>query len=109
VLLLYLACFVLPYAGLVLGLTLVPALLLPSAIGVAANLLLRLLLVLRFRHPVEGLLLHPLAVLALLAIALNSWRWSRRNALLWAGRTYPARAKRQPAREASEPRVEAVS
>jgi hypothetical protein len=61
---------------------------------VGANLALRALLALRFRQPAEGVLLHPLSVLALLAIALNSFRWSRRGAIHWRDRSYPARSAR---------------
>ena len=94
VVLLHLACFVLPYVGLALGLTVLAPLLWPSVLGVAANVLLRLVLLLRFRQPLEGLLLHPLAVAALLALAFNSYRLSRRGQLGWAGRTYASRSAR---------------
>lgn len=86
--------FLLPYAGLGAALLGAPALLVPSLIGVAANLAIRAVLALRFGQPPEGVLLHPLAVLALLGIALNSFRWSRRGRILWRGRAYPARAAR---------------
>lgn len=86
--------FLLPYAGLAAALGGAVYLLVPSLAGVAANLALRALLALRLRQPLEGVLLHPLAVLALLAIALNSFRWSRRGQIHWRDRTYPARAAR---------------
>lgn len=95
VLLLYGGVFVAPYAALAAALAGSAGVrLAPAATGVAANLALRLLLALRFRQPAEGVLLHPLAVLALLGIALNSWRWSRRGAIRWRGRVYAARAAR---------------
>ena len=46
------------------------------------------------KKPAEGVLLHPLSVLGLMALALNSLRWTRRNALQWAGRSYPDRRRR---------------
>ncbi|MEW5928271.1 MAG: glycosyltransferase family 2 protein [Gemmatimonadota bacterium] len=91
---LYGGVFVLPYAALLAGLAGASTLLAPAAAGVAANLALRALLAARFRQPPEGVLLHPLGVLALLAIAANSFRWSRRGAIRWRGRVYPSRAAR---------------
>ncbi|HEX8273338.1 MAG TPA: glycosyltransferase family 2 protein [Longimicrobiaceae bacterium] len=91
---LYGGVFVLPYAALLAALAGAPALLAPAAAGVAANMALRALLTARFRQPPEGVLLHPLGVLALLAIAANSFRWSRRGAIRWRGRVYPSRAAR---------------
>jgi chlorobactene glucosyltransferase len=64
--------------------------------GIGANLGLRVLLAVRFRQPLEGILLQPLAVLNLMAIALNSFRWHRRGALHWSGREYPAKHNRLP-------------
>lgn len=90
---LYFASFVLPYLALGAAL-LVPAaqaLLLPAAFGVFLNVVLRLLLLERFRHPKGGLLLHPLGVLCLLALALNSFWWSVSGQLRWSGRIYPSR------------------
>jgi hypothetical protein len=55
---------------------------------VGLNLLLRAVLAWRFRQPAEGILLHPLAVLALVVIAVNSWLWSTNDSIQWAGRTY---------------------
>jgi chlorobactene glucosyltransferase len=98
VVLLHLWMFVLPYV--VLGWALVDAgafsqaVLSAAALGVGANVALRALLVLRWRQPPEGVLLHPVAVLALCAIAVNSYRWSRRGLLQWAGREYASRADR---------------
>jgi chlorobactene glucosyltransferase len=96
VVLLYLAAFVAPYLVLTLALVFPAwsALLLPAAVGVALNGLLRLALALRFRQPMAGLLLHPLSVLVLCALAVNSYRWSARGRLLWAGRSYGNRKQR---------------
>lgn len=95
VLALHVGAFVAPYAALGLsaaGLT--PALWRPALVGVALNLLLRGALALRFRHPPLSVLLHPLAVLVLCALTLNSYRWSARGELRWAGRSYNKRAQR---------------
>jgi chlorobactene glucosyltransferase len=86
--------FLLPYAALVAALLGASALLVPAVAGVAANVLIRAALAARFRQPWEGVLLHPLSVLALLAIALNSFRWARGNRIRWRGRVYAARAAR---------------
>ncbi|HET6763420.1 MAG TPA: glycosyltransferase family 2 protein, partial [Longimicrobiaceae bacterium] len=88
--------FVLPYVALVAGLAGIPGLLSPALLGVAANVALRGALAVRLRQPLEGVLLHPLAILGLIAIALNSFRWSRRGQIVWRDRTYAARAARGP-------------
>lgn len=93
---LYGGVFVAPYVALGLGVagvgggTLFGA----AALGVAANVVIRAVLAWRFRHPVEGMALHPIGVLVLLAIALNSRRWSRLGAIRWRGRIYTERASR---------------
>lgn len=89
----YLGGFVAPFALLVAA-PLVAGLWVPALVGVAANVVLRVALALRFRHPLVGVLLHPVAVVILVAIAVNSWRWSRRGAIQWAGRTYAPRSAR---------------
>ena len=86
--LLYLLAFVVPYGVLIAGLLGVPGALVPGAVAVAANLLIRGWLAIRHQHPASSVLLHPFGVLVLCAIALNSWRWSRSAAISWAGRTY---------------------
>ncbi|MEM6789424.1 MAG: glycosyltransferase family 2 protein [Myxococcota bacterium] len=68
-----------------------------GAAGVAGNIFLRLLLALRYRQPWSGILLHPLSVLGLCAIAVNSFRWSTSGNVRWAGRSYAARTARVPA------------
>jgi chlorobactene glucosyltransferase len=88
---LYLAAFVLPYVLLflaALGTLTAPVWASAAATGVGLNLLLRAALVWRFRQPIEGIVLHPVAVVALVVIAVNSWVWSTNDAIQWAGRTY---------------------
>ena len=93
---LYLAAFVLPYLGLAgwavgaVGQTAGVG----ALAGVGCNVALRGLLALRFRQPVEGLVLHPVGVLALVAIAVNSALWHLRGEIPWAGRVYAARTDR---------------
>jgi chlorobactene glucosyltransferase len=93
VVMLYSLAFIVPYLLLAAS-PLVPALLLPAAIGVGLNLAVRGALALRFGHPLDGVLLHPVAVAVLLAIAFNSWRWAASGTIRWAGRTYAAKARR---------------
>lgn len=87
--------FLLPWLTLPAALIFdLPGLLVPSLIGVAANLLLRVLLACRFRHAALSVVLHPFSIAALVLIGLNSWRW-RRN-IVWRGRVYDARPTRSP-------------
>jgi cellulose synthase/poly-beta-1,6-N-acetylglucosamine synthase-like glycosyltransferase len=90
---LYVTAFVAPF-GLLAGALLAPALLVPAAIAVAANLVLRGALTLRFRQPLESALLHPVGTLALMAIAVNSAIWTYRGRVEWAGRIYAGRSRR---------------
>jgi chlorobactene glucosyltransferase len=66
-----------------------------AAIGVAANLILRMIMALRYGHSLVSVLAHPLAVLVMMGILLDSFRWSRRGDIRWRGRSYPARAQRE--------------
>ena len=68
-----------------------------AAVGVAANLCLRLIMALRYHHSAVSVLLHPVAVVAMMGVLLNSFRWSRRGDIRWRGRSYPARAQRETA------------
>lgn len=88
------AVHLLPYAALAAALLGAPHLILPALAGVGATTAMRALLVARFGQPAEGIVLHPVSILALLAIALNSFRWTARGAIRWRGRTYAARAAR---------------
>ena len=55
---------------------------------IAIIIFIRLLLAARFRTSRFGALLHPLGVLLLMLIGLNSWRLSRGRGVVWKGRTY---------------------
>lgn len=103
---LYTGTLLLPWLALGLALAglLGTAWLGPAAVGVGLNLGLRGALAWRFRHPAWSVLAHPLAVLGFLAIAANSWRWSRQGRIRWRGRTYAARSERSPAPSVSRPR-----
>lgn len=92
---LHLLFFVLPYLGL-LASPLAPALLLPSLVGVALNLGLRLGMAARWGHPIWSALAHPVGVVGLLRIAVRSALWSRAGRIEWRGRTYAGRAGRSP-------------
>lgn len=94
VVVLYGVTFIAPYLGLAAAALGAAGLLAPSLVGVAANLYLRALLALRHRQAPEGVLLHPLAVLAFLAIALNSFVWNARGRISWSGRDYPSKKSR---------------
>jgi glycosyltransferase involved in cell wall biosynthesis len=87
--LLYFATFVAPYVALF-----VPALFWPAVAGVCANLLLRTVGVLRNGQPIEGVVTHPLGAMTLIAIALNSLRWTRAGTIAWRDRVYAPRAAR---------------
>ncbi len=55
---------------------------------IALIFLIRFLLAARFRTSWLGALLHPLGVLLLMLIGLNSWRLSHGRGVVWKGRTY---------------------
>jgi chlorobactene glucosyltransferase len=94
VLALYATAFVWPYLAFAYSLVLAPAWFWPPALGVAANLLTRAALAVRYRHPPTGVLLHPLAVLLLMALAVNSFLNNLRGEVFWRGRSYAARRNR---------------
>ena len=85
--------FLAPYVALLLSIG-DPALRGPAALGVGLNLALRAGMALRWGHPAWSVLLHPIGVLGLMAIALRSALWSARGAIAWRGRVYPGRAAR---------------
>ena len=98
VLIVHLLFFVAPYIALPIAVfhgdgTLATA----AAVGVAANIGLRLIMAWRYHHSLLSVLLHPLAVLAMMGVLLDSFRWSRRGDIRWRGRSYPSRAQREAA------------
>lgn len=93
VLSLYSLTFLAPF-GVLAAAPFLPALLVPGLIGVGANVVLRVALAVRFGHAPIGVALHPVAVLGLLAIAVNSAVWTLRGRVEWAGRVYAARSNR---------------
>lgn len=68
-----------------------------AAVGVAANVTLRLIMAARHGHSLLSVLVHPLAVLAMMGVLLDSYRCSRRGDIRWRGRSYAARAQREAA------------
>jgi chlorobactene glucosyltransferase len=98
VLALHLLFFVAPYVALPIGLLSGNRdLALAAAIGVAANLALRLIMAVRYRQSVLSVLVHPLAVLAMMGVLFDSFRCSWRGEIRWRGRIYAGRAEREAA------------
>lgn len=95
---LHLLLFVVPYLALAIAMSLgATGLAAAAAVGVAANVTLRLIMAARYGHRLSSVLLHPVAVLAMMGVLLDSFRWSRRGDIRWRGRSYPARAQREAA------------
>jgi chlorobactene glucosyltransferase len=94
VIVIYSVAFVVPYFALGAALIGVGGLLVPAIVGVGANVILRAVLAWRFHQPWEGIVLHPIGVLALLGIALNSFRWHMRDSIIWSGRSYARKSRR---------------
>ncbi len=59
--------------------------------GIAGLLVVRLVLCLRFRQPILSALLHPLAIAALCALAIESMVRAHRGRIVWRGRRYGLR------------------
>ena len=98
VMILHLVFFVVPYVALpVAVLAHAWGLALAAAIGVGANLCLRLIMARRYGHSLLSVLLHPVAVVVMMGVLLDSFRWSRRGDIRWRGRSYAARAHRETA------------
>lgn len=91
---LYFATFVLPWLALAAAIAR-PALVAPAALAVGANLLQRAVLSTRWRQSGWGLFHQAIGALFVIAIALNSLRWSLRGQIHWAGRSYAPRAARR--------------
>lgn len=64
-----------------------------SRTGIALILMMRFLLVLRFRTSWLGFLAHPFGVVLALSIALNSWRLCRKKNVRWKGRVYSGESR----------------
>ena len=93
---LHVVLFVAPFVALPIAAALGAwALAAAAAVGVAANLLLRLIMAVRYHHSLVSVLLHPIAVLFMMEILVESFRWSRRGDIRWRGRSYAARATRE--------------
>lgn len=90
----YFLAFIFPYLRLGTELSLMGTASLAAVVGVGFNLGARGLLALRLGHSPLSVLVHPFSVLALLAIAANSVRWERTDAIQWRGRTYAKRSER---------------
>ncbi len=57
--------------------------------AIALNLLLRLALAWGFGHPIfVSVVLHPLAIVLMLLLGINSYRWHRSRKVAWKDRTY---------------------
>lgn len=98
VIIVHLLFFVVPFVALPIALlngsgTLAAA----AAVGVAANLLMRLIMARRYHHGLLSVLIHPIAVLAMMVLLVDSFRCSRRGDIRWRGRSYPARGQREAA------------
>lgn len=95
--LLYVAAFFAPWAVLVaaaVGMA-PPVLAGPALAGVVANVVQRAIIALRFRQPILGVAAHPVAIAALVVLALRSLGWSLRGRVRWSGRVYAARSERK--------------
>jgi chlorobactene glucosyltransferase len=98
VMVLHLLIFVAPYVVLPIAALLGDTpLLVAAAIGVAANVALRLIMAARYGHNMLSVVVHPLAVLAMMGVLFDSYRCSRRGDIRWRGRSYAARAQREAA------------
>ena len=93
--LLHLHAFVVPWIALAMsGFLGSESVLVGALIGVGANVTQRTWLSLRHRLPLEGIVLQPLAILVLVALAIESWRRSTQGRIAWRGRSYVARSER---------------
>ena len=93
---LHMLLFVVPFVALPAALLAgAPGLAAAAAVGVAANLGLRLAMAVRYGHSMFSVLLHPVAVVLMMGVLFDSFRWSRRGDIRWRGRSYAARARRE--------------
>jgi glycosyltransferase involved in cell wall biosynthesis len=77
-----------PYLGLIAAVRGRPELMGASLLGIAANHLIRVATALRLRQSSNGIVLHPLGLVWMVLLLLNSLRRSRAGVLLWRGRRY---------------------
>lgn len=96
---LYLAAFLAPWIALLAAMPSAlrgdqPTAALPAVVAVSANLVQRGLIALRYRQPASSVVWHPLAIGALIVLALRSLGWSLRGRVRWSGRVYAARSER---------------
>lgn len=95
---LHLVLFVVPFIALPIAAALGAwGLAAAAAVGAVANVLLRLIMAVRYHHSLVSVVLHPAAVLLMMGILFESFRWSRRGDIRWRGRSYGARATRESA------------
>jgi hypothetical protein len=93
---LHLLLFVAPYVALPIALAFgASGLAAAAAVGVIANVVLRLIMAVRYHHSLASVLLHPVAVLLMMGILIESFRCSRRGDIRWRGRSYAAQAQRE--------------
>jgi glycosyltransferase involved in cell wall biosynthesis len=77
-----------PYIGLIQAVRGYSGLLGASLLGIGANHLIRVATALRLRQSSNGVLLHPVGLIWMVFLLLNSLRRSRAGILLWRGRSY---------------------
>jgi len=77
-----------PYVGVVQAVRGYGMLLWPSLAGIAANHLIRIAIAIRLRQSSNGIVLHPIGLLWMIALLLNSLRRGRKGTLFWRGRRY---------------------
>ena len=93
---LHLLFFVAPYVALPIALAVgAPGLAAAAAVGVLANVGLRAIMAMRYHHSLSSVLLHPVAVLLMMGVLVESFRCSRRGDIRWRGRSYAAQAQRE--------------
>lgn len=93
---LHLLFFVAPYVALPIALAVgAPGLAAAAAVGVLANVGLRVIMAMRYHHSLSSVLLHPVAVLLMMGVLVESFRCSRRGDIRWRGRSYAAQAQRE--------------
>lgn len=63
-----------------------------AGLAILMNLLLRLILALKYKQPLfTSVILHPVAVVLAIIIGLNSYRWFRAGKIIWKNRPIPSK------------------